>query len=795
MVFLYFLIISFYACAQSDSGRIIEPFDNGWKFQLGDDSQFKKNNFDDSGWRKLNVPHDWSIEGPYNPPPAGENNGGYFTHGIAWYRKNFKTPSDTLKKMVIEFDGVYMNSEVWINGQFLGSRPNGFVSFRYDITDYLKKNGDDNIIAVRVNDAEEPSLRWYAGAGIYRHVRLISTEFTHFKLDGGIYITTPMVSADSALINVNYNIDANFLTRQEYLIWYNNHSIIHHRSYCFTLTSSIIDSNGVVVTSLEDKIPLKNMQSGQKVNQQISLKNPLLWSDITPNLYKLKSTLTLDGKLIDEVTTQFGIRILKFDKDEGFFVNNKSVKLKGVCLHQDAGSFGNAVPIEIWAYRFSLLKQMGCNAVRTSHHPFAPEFYDLCDKMGLYVFDEAFDEWTRDWTYNFTENNRGKIPNGYHLYFDQWYKTDLKSMINRNRNHPSIILYSIGNEIPEQFNEDGWKIVKDLTSIVHNSDPTRPVTSGCNYSNEASKNGFMEQLDIFGYNYIDLINGDSTYTPERKRFPNKVLLGSETNHDLHYWLAVRDNRFIIGDFIWTGFDYLGEAKRAPLRGSTYGELDLSGGKKTGFYQRSAYWNSNPTLQLFTSPTPNINVDYKFPSIGMIWNYKLHQLVGIRASTNCEEVELFLNDKSLGRKKVSRNLYYSDWKTKFKQGTLKAVGYVSGKTVAKSILSTTNHPYKLKLVKVKNELHTDINIYEIFVTDANGLSINDAKVLVTVDVSGSGELIGLDSGELNYTGYFKTNARNTYNGRLLAVVKTTSLSKKAMISAKATGLLSAELLLE
>ena len=271
------------------------------------------------------------------------------------------------------------------------------------------------------------------------------------------------------------------------------------------------------------------MHPGKKVSQMITVTAPQLWSDKTPVLYQLRSTLLLNNQKLDETVTTFGIRSLRFDKDKGLFVNDKSVKLKGVCVHQDAASFGNAVPIAVWAYRFGILKEMGCNAIRTSHHPFAPEFYDLCDKMGFYVFDEAFDEWTRDWTLNYTENTRGKSKFGYHLYFKQWYETDLRAMLRRDRNHPSVILYSIGNEIPDQFNDDGYKLAKKLVDICHEEDNTRPVTSACDQSYVSSRNGFMDQLDIGGYNYIDRLYKDSTYAPERRRFPNRIFLGTENN--------------------------------------------------------------------------------------------------------------------------------------------------------------------------------------------------------------------------------------------------------------------------
>jgi beta-galactosidase len=756
--------------AQTNNPREIILFDEGWRFWLGDDQSAKQPDFDDTSWRTLSVPHDWSIEGPFNPPPNGERNGGYFTHGIGWYRKSFMSPADTLRKVVIEFDGVFMNSDVWINGQFLGRRPYGFIGFRYYITEYLKKDSSFNVIAVRVDDSAEPSLRWYAGSGIYRHVRLITTEYTHFRLDGGIFITTPEVSPEKAVVKTDYIIDPNFFTKQEYQDWVKDPWKVKPQTEDIALRTCVLDSDGKIVACAESKLTLESMHPGQHATQQVSVPNPRLWSNSSPNLYQLQSTLILNGRRLDETTTTFGIRSLKFDPDRGLFVNGKSVKLKGVCLHQDAGSFGNAVPIEIWAYRLGLLKEMGCNAIRPSHHPFAPEFYDLCDQLGFYVFDEAFDEWTRDWTLNFTENTRGKAKYGYHLYFNQWYETDLRAMLHRDRNHPSVILYSIGNEIPDQFNDDGWKLAKKLIDICHEEDSTRPATSACDQSYVSSRNGFMDQLDIAGYNYIDRLYGDSTYVPEHRRFPNRIFLGTETSHQIHYWLGVRDNDYVIGDFIWTGIDYLGEARNSLSRGSSSGEIDLSGGKKTSFYQRAAYWRTDPVLQLFVlSGEKPQNAWQSQPALPK-WNWPEKTSVDVRAATNCDEVELFLNNHSLGRKAISHNLYFNDWNVNYKSGELKAIGYNKGKQVVTSKLLTPDVASKLQIASVTLPIASDIVLCEVTVTDKAGLIVIDGKAAITVQVEGEGKLIGLDNGELDYTGSFKTNTRNSYQGRLLVAVK-------------------------
>ena len=770
--------------------REIIPFDDGWRFCLGDNQEAKQSNFNDTSWRILNLPHDWSIEALINPPPDGEATGGFFSHGIGWYRKNF-TFQDSTKKVVVEFDGVYMNSDVWINGQFLGRRPYGFIGFRYDLTEYLKKDGSSNVLAVRVDDSAEPSVRWYAGSGIYRHVRLIATAYTHFRLDGGISITTPEVSAEKAVVKVDYIIDPNFFTDQELRAWKKDPWKVKSQSKEFILRSNILDSDGKIIESKESKLTLQSMRHGQTAAQKITVTQPRLWSDKTPELYQLRSTLMLDSRTLDETVTTFGIRSLKFDSDKGLFVNGKSTKLKGVCLHQDAGSFGNAVPIAIWAYRLGLLKDMGCNAIRPSHHPFAPEFYDLCDRLGFYVFDEAFDEWTRDWTLNFTENNRGKSKYGYHLYFNQWYETDLRAMLRRDRNHPSVILYSIGNEIPDQFNDDGWKLAKKLMDICHEEDPTRLATSACDQSYVSSRNGFMDVLDIAGYNYIDRLYKDSTYVPERRRFPKRLMLGTETTGRINYWLGVRDNDFVIGDFIWTGIDYLGETGKYPNRGSRSGFIDIAGGKKTSFYQRAAYWREDPLLQIYVLTGEKPENPWQSEPAFIKWNWPSKSKVKIKAVTNCDEVELFLNKRSLGRKAVSHNLYMIDWEgVCYKPGELKAVGYIKGRQVVTSKLITTGPAMKLQFTPLSIPIVSDIQLFEINVGDKNGLNVIDVPAAVTIKVEGSGRFVGLDSGDLVYDGIFKTNTRNTYQGRLLVAVQRTTPDGEIRITASSPGLSSA-----
>jgi beta-galactosidase len=772
--------------------REITPFDDGWRFWLGDNPAARQPVFDDTSWRTLSLPHDWSIEGPLAPSPDGEKNGGFFSHGIGWYRNTFKLPPTIGKKVVVEFDGVYMNSEVWLNGQFLGRRPYGFIGFRYDLTAFLKTDGSANVLAVRVDDSLEPSVRWYAGSGIYRHVRLITTGYTHFRLDGGVSISTPEINPTEATVQANLLIDANFLTERERLAWIKDSWHVSPTKRDVTVRSTILTPDGTVVANSESTITLESMRAGQRYVQYLTVPKPQLWSDRNPTLYQLRNTLVLDGRALDEITTPFGIRRLAFDPDRGLLVNGQPIKLKGVCLHQDAGSFGNAVPLTVWAWRLAALKEMGCNAIRTSHHPFAPEFYDLCDQLGFYVFDEAFDEWTRDWTYNPTENTRGKSQYGYHLYFEQWHDADLRAMLRRDRNHPSVILYSIGNEIPNQFDPDGFKIARELVAVCHEEDPTRPVTSACDQSFVASRNGFMDALDVHGYNYIDRLYQERTYAPDHERFPHRLFLGTDTSAQLHNWLGVRDHDYVIGDFIWTGIDYLGESHKFPARGNDSGFLDIAGGRKAGFYQRSAYWRDDPVLQITVLTGEQTTLPSRPAAALLKWQWSAGTKVTARIATNCEEVELFLNGRTLGRHTVSQDVYASDWSVDYAPGVLSAVGYRAGHQVSTQELRTAGTPARLQIKPMASPITSDLTLYEIVVVDDAGQPVLDATPAVTVRVDGAGHLTGLDSGDLNYGGMFKVETRDAYQGRLLATVQRTTPAGEVHIFVTSPGLPSAAL---
>ena len=768
--FLFFLILKSVSAGTLVREKLL--LNKDWKFTLSDNPEYRNADYVDTLWRTLNLPHDWSIEGDCKESRGGS--GGFFPIGIGWYRKNFVLP-ETMKnkQVIIQFDGVYMNSDIWINGHFLGHYPYGYSTFQYDLTKFINEDKNTiNTVAVRVDNSLNESTRWYTGSGIYRNVWLIATNFVHFDNSNGIFVTTPEANKEKAIVKIDYNFATNFFSVEEFNhnktdIWYSNPP---KKTKKLLFRSTIIDEYGNEMGRTETEKECANYTSNNQLNQQIEIFKPKLWSINFPTMYYLKSEILIDDQVIDDQITPFGIRKLEYIKGEGLFVNGKSEKLKGVCVHQDMGSFGTAVPIQVWKQRLMKFKEMGCNALRTAHHPFAPEFYDLCDSIGFYVMDEAFDEWTKGWSYDYTANNQGKAPNGYHLYFNQWSETDLRTMLQRDRNHPSIVMYSIGNEIPDQKDADGYKTVQKLVNICHSEDNTRPVTSGCDQYMDATNNGFIDALDISGYNYIDRHFKEKMYAPEYKKRHDKLCIGTETNKKLPSIIAYRDNDYVIGGFIWVGIDYWGESDKFPLRGWTGGLLDNAGNEKPEYYLFKSYWSDKPTVHLAVA---------KGKIAESKWNWNTNDSLKVYAYSNCDEVELILNNQSLGRKVIDKDLnYYGLWQVEYKPGTLKTIGYKANKKVTENVLKTAKEVSRITARCDKSTLIAngkDISIIQISLVDKNGTLVPNADAEITVNVIGEGSLAGIDNGDLYYAGLFKTNKRKTHNGRLTVAVQSTEKS--------------------
>ena len=569
----------------------MKDFDFGWKFQRKDVKSACLPEYQDAEWRAVDLPHDWSIEGPYSEKWASST--GYLPGGIGWYRKTFTLdPAWEGRRIAIEFDGVYKNSEVWINGHSLGRRPFGYISFEYDLTPYLRFDRD-NVIAVRVDHSDFADSRWYTGSGIYRHVRLVITDKLHIDY-WGVFVTTPKVTDESAEVHVQ--VQCRNEAREDRAV-----------QVRFVLLQSGKQQQAKITNGFS--IPA----GGQKtIEETITIDDPKLWSPESPVLYTLDTEVrAAEGEPGDGVKTDFGVRTIRFDPAEGFFLNGKNMKIKGVCLHHDGGPLGAAVPEKVWRERLETLKEIGCNAIRTSHNPPAPELLDLCDEMGFLVMDEAFDEFTPPKNKWVRGRNAGTPSHdGYGTVFAEWSVRDIQDMVRRDRNHPSIILWSIGNEIDfandpfthpsmgDQYQPDHppaenlTKLGRPLVQAVKELDSTRPVTAALANTRVSNLVGFADLLDVAGYNYQE-----PYYAEDHKAYPRRCILGSENSKRTDAWRAVTDNPYISGQFLWTGADYLGEAEPWPARSWTGGLLDLCGFKKPDAWIRQSLWSEKPMVYL------------------------------------------------------------------------------------------------------------------------------------------------------------------------------------------------------
>jgi beta-galactosidase len=768
--------------------RTVVKFNKDWKFYLGDDSSAIESNYNDRRWRKLNLPHDWSIEGNFDEKHPTTFNQGALPAGIGWYRKTFSIPvSSKEKRVFINFDGIYRNSEVWINGNYLGKRPNGYISFQYELTPYLKFGYEKNVIAVKVDNSAQPSSRWYTGSGIYRNVWLETKN--KIAIDHwGTFITTPEINSESARININYRIaNSNNSSR-----WVN----IRHEVY---------DEQGkrIALHVQRSKILIPNPYTVGHTS--IVIDKPKLWSVYKPHLYKLVTKVIQDDKIIDVVENSFGVRKFRFDPQKGFSLNEKPLKILGVCMHHDLGALGAAVNTRAIERQLEILKAMGCNAIRTAHNPPAPELLDLCNKMGFIVMDEAFDMWKK-------KKNKFDYGND----FTEWYRKDLEDLVKRDRNHPSVFMWSIGNEIREQFDSSGTTIAKELVQIVNNLDSTRPVT--CALTENNPEKNFIYQshaLDLLGFNY-KLYD----YSELPKRFPGENIIASETasafasrghydmpsdsmriwppdskpfkkgnpdytvsayDHVYAYWgatheqswNAVKKNDFMAGTFVWSGFDFLGEPVpyQWPARSSYYGIVDLAGFPKNVYYMYQSEWTNKPMLHIFPH-----------------WNWKAGDTVDVWAYyNNADEVELFLNGNSLGTKRKTGDALHVSWRVNYKPGTIKAVSRKNGVVVLTKEIKTAGAPAKIQLSADKKTLSAngeDLSFITVKVLDAEGNLVPHADNLINFEVKGEGFIAAVDNGSQTSQEPFKASFRKAYNGLCLLIVRSTE--KKGSVVIEASG---------
>lgn len=766
-------------------------FNQGWKFALAAGDEAAQPGFDDSGWRELDMPHDWSIEGEFSQDNPATPGGGALPGGIGWYRKTFRmNAADRERLTYISFDGVYRNSEVWINGNYLGKWPYGYSSFRYELTPWLKYGEEENVVAVKVDNSAQPNSRWYSGSGIYRNVWLTTTD--KIAVDHwGTFVTTPEVSTGAALVRVSTEIRNSTGSKA-----------------ILRLETTIYDADDRRVAKTEtDQVEVPS--TGTTVAQELTVKNPGLWSVDNPQLYRVVTTIRSGQLLADSYETVIGIRSFEFDREKGFVLNDEPVTIRGVCNHHDLGCLGAAVNTRALERQLEILKEMGCNGIRTSHNPPAPELLDLCDRMGFIVMDEAFDIW-----------KTGKTEFDYHLDFDEWHRRDIEAMVLRDRNHPSVFIWSIGNEVMEQWERDGSgeTIATELAGIVRSLDDTRPVTAACN--DPAPHNPVIASgaLDLIGFNYHDTL-----WTRFPETFPEGKFIGTETtsalatrgsydmpsevirrwpvrwdqpfrdgNPDLtcsaydncsapwgtthrDSWRLIRDNAFLTGMYIWTGFDYLGEPTPYwwPARSSYFGIIDLAGFPKDVYWFYQGEWTDKDVLHIFPH-----------------WNWNPGQTVDVWAFTNCDEVELFLNGSSLGRQIKGRDDFNLIWKVPFEEGTLLGIGYRNGEEIMRSEVHTAGEPASLALSPDRTELKADgadLSFITVTVVDGAGIQVPHADNMVTFSVEGPGTIAGVDNGSQTSMEPFRADYRKAYNGKCLVVIKTGKEKGEIRVTASSEGL--------
>lgn len=758
LLFLYTITLS--AQKVQDIPRTVLNFDTNWLFFKGEVTGAELPSFDDSGWRKLDVPHDWSIEGPYDKANPTSRGGGYLPAGVGWYRKSFTVEQPAQgEKYSIEFDGIMANSDVWINGFHLGKWPYGYTSFSYDLTGHLKSGkGESNIIAVRADNTSQPASRYYAGAGIYRHVRLVVTNPLHIE-HWGIYISALQVSGKKAVVKLQTTV-------------INESSA----SNSILLETTILDPSGKTVKTVSSKETVPEGKS-ISVNQSTEVTDPILWDIEKPGLYTAKTTIISGKKIIDEQTSSFGIRDSRFDAATGYWLNDKNIKIKGVCLHHDAGGLGSAVPLRAWERRLELLKEAGVNAIRLGHNPFAPEFLDLCDRMGFLVLDETFDTWT------VAKPNGEK---GYNQFFNEWWEKDTRNMVMRDRNHPSIILYSVGNEIRDNLNDSlGFKKYRDQQDLIHQLDPGRPVTMAL-FRPNASKvytNGFVEKMDITGQNYRE-----NELVAVHQAKPQLKVIGTENGHGLTEWLILRDNPFMAGQFLWTGFDYLGEALW-PAISFNKGLFDRTGEWSQLGLQRQSWWSEKPVVHIVRRNDNAGTGDW-------VANWSpvdegTYDDARIEVYSNCEDVELFLNGRTLGVKSKPADDSPRTWQITFEKGTLKAVARNKGTDVATEELRTAGSPAKIILAADRLEIlnnFDDISYVTASVVDKDGIVCPNADKLITFLVSDPGEILAVDNGDPNSHESFKSMERHAFTGKCVAIIRTKKSTGKITVTAVSPDLL-------
>ncbi|MCX6302691.1 MAG: DUF4982 domain-containing protein [Bacteroidia bacterium] len=805
-------------CKKSDakelSGTI--SFDQGWRFLKDNPSDAENPAFDDTNWRIIDLPHDWSIEdlpgqgsdsviGPFTKSAIHKMSTGYAIGGTAWYRKSFTiNKKDQDKIACLQFDGVYMNSDVWVNGKHVGNHPYGYTSFYYDITGYLNPAGETNTVAVQVKN-EGRNTRWYSGSGIYRHTWLTLANPVHIGI-WGVYVTTPEVSEKNAKVEIITNV-----TNSK-----NEDSPV-------TLMIKLIDPSGLTVgtATMESLIPAGK---STEIKQSIPIENPALWSVENPNLYQAQVDVFVNSKKTDNLKTTFGVRSIHFDAQTGFTLNGKSVELKGGCFHHDNGPLGSAAIDRAEERKIELLKKAGFNAIRCSHNPPSPYLLDVCDRLGMLVIDEFVDMWERP-----------KVsPEDYSKYIKAHWKDDLASILLRDRNHPSVIMWSIGNEIMEAPDTSGLRIAGQLAAEVRRLDPTRAVTEAMvDFGSFAGDNTgwdkqtpHMNLLDVIGYNY-----GFNKYQEDHKKYPERIIYASESMPplSLENWQANEELPYVFGNFTWTAMDYLGEAGVGlprlidiptgkpgtgsnpmafigqffspdswPIFNNFQGDLDLIGNPKTPYYYQHVVWRDSKIEILVHRPIPEGKTEivslWGFPDELKSWNWEGHEgkKMQVHVYTRSQLVKLELNGKVIGEQSVDETKSITaTFEVPFEAGTLTARCFDNGVETASQTIKTVGKPAAIKVTADRSTIKTsrnDLSYVMVEILDAEGNVVPNADdILVNFEISGNGEIAGVGSGSPTDMSSFQQPRKKTWQGRCLVIVRPKGEAGKILLTARAEGL--------
>lgn len=803
-----------------------EKINADWLFSLSDPENAFRGDFDDEGWQPVDLPHDWSVEGRLSPALASCM--GYLPGGIGWYRKVLDIPAERSgDKVFLHFEGVYNRSEVFVNGHSLGSRPNGYVSFMYDATPYIDFGGE-NVVAVRVDHSRSADSRWYTGSGIYRNVWLVYSDPVHIG-QWGVYAYPSLATAARGVLETEITIENSTSERAS-----------------VEVVNELLTADGRMVGRNSERLELDAGATGV-ADDKIAIAKPSLWSLESPSLYTLRTTLYKDGTRIDSSETTTGFRTFTFDPDTGFALNGRSMKLKGVCLHHDAGVLGSAVAPVVWRNRILALKEIGCNAIRTSHNPQSPDFYALCDELGMLVLNEMYDEWEypkRKWIEGWNVGTPGF--EGSYDFFEEWGERDLADFVLRDRNHPSIFAWSIGNEVDypndpyshpvldggsdtgfTQPMFGGYKpdapdarrlgaIASKLAAVVRKYDGSRPVTAGLAGVAMSNQTEYPGTLDIAGYNYTE-----NMYDSDHAKYPERVIYGSENRHEPKNWRAVVERDFVMGQFLWTGIDYLGESGRWPSRGFYSGLLDFGGFVKPRGYFRQSLWSDKPMVYMGTYPTPGANSasrmqdvwsqlqagkqqgDYveKVPSMDAwpVWNYSDGDMIRVVCYTNAPRAKLLLDGKQVGETKpYEMESGIIHWDIPYRPGKLEAIGVDDdGGEISRYAIHTSGRPCAIKVLSVDKTIDRNMGVGVIMlqVVDEEGLPVMLSDDEIACTIEGPVRLLGLEASNNSDMGDYTDNLQRAFHGRLVAYIEAVGESGRATVSFSANWLKGTELTID